>query len=40
MTEIEDLKRKIKAREGQRGYDENVKHLKRKLEEMEAANGR
>jgi hypothetical protein len=39
MTRLEELKSKLKAREGQKGYAANVAELKRMIAELEAANG-
>ncbi len=35
MTELEDLKAKLKAREGKPGFAENVEEIKRRIEELE-----
>lgn len=36
QEEIEDLKRKLKAREGQYGYTDTVKAIKQRIAELEA----
>lgn len=36
MTELEDLKRKLAAREGKPGYRANVEALKQRIAELEA----
>lgn len=39
MDELETLKRKLKAREGRKGYAENVEAIKRRIAELEGQNG-
>lgn len=36
MNELDDLKAKLRAREGQPGYAANVEELKRRITELEA----
>ena len=36
MTELEDLKRKLAAREGKPGYRANAEALKQRIAELEA----
>lgn len=36
MTELETLKRKLKAREGLGGYEENCADLRKRIAELEA----
>lgn len=35
MSELEELKRKLKAREGKAGYAENVREIKERIAELE-----
>lgn len=39
MSELEDLKRKLAVREGKAGFAENVRQIKARIAELEAANG-
>lgn len=39
MTELEDLRRKLAAREGRSGYRANVEALKQRIAELETQNG-
>lgn len=39
MTQLEDLKRKLAAREGKAGFAENVKLIKARIAELESQNG-
>lgn len=36
MTELEELRRKLKAREGKYGFKENCEELRRRIAELEA----